>query len=161
MKKSAILYMVAMFVLLAMSKTSVNAQDCDPVTRTQMRSMLVQLGYEVKDLETEPGKEKYSIKTTSHNLNIYVAVEQSANSKYIWLTANLGDAPPDTSIRYRKLIRENAIIQPSLFYTSTSGLLMMGLPLENKGLTNVFLRDRIETISNNVGKTRHLWDWQE
>ncbi len=134
------------------------AQDCDPINAQQLRAMLVQLGYEVKDLETAVGKEKYSIMTKSHSLDIPIALELSASKRYIWLTVNLGSAPADTSSKHAALLKENSKVQPCLFYiTATSKLLMMGLPLDNRGVTNVFLRERLETVSKNVGSTEYIW----
>jgi len=159
MKKSRLLMMSLLliaFTIPVMEK--LQAQDCEPVTRPQLRSMLVQLGYAVNDLETAPGKEKYSIKTTVDGLDIPIGLELSGNSKYIWLTVNLGKAPSDTSSKYTSLIKENSRTQPSLFYVTNSGLLMMGLPVDNRGLTNALLRERIESISKHVANTEDIWD---
>src|SRR5437016_13553875 len=61
-------------------------QTQDQLDRKQLHDMLSQLGYDVKDLDTAPGKEKYSFSMERGGLNIPVAAEISANGKYIWLT---------------------------------------------------------------------------
>lgn len=157
MKKLHLSVRILAITLPLLVSLAAKAQDCSAITRQQLRSMLVELGYEVKDLETEPGKEKFSVMTRSNSLDIPVGIEQSPSSKYIWLTVNLGTAPADTSSKYKALIRENAKTQPCLFYSTASGLLMMGLPLDNRGISNTILRDRIDAVSRNVGNTKQIW----
>jgi hypothetical protein len=132
-------------------------QTCEQIDRKQLREKLVQLGYEIKDIVTDPGKEKYSVTLTRDALDIPVALELSANAKYIWLTVNLGSAKAETSILNSAFLKQNAKIQPSMFYVTEKGLLMMGLPINNLGVTNAFLRDRIESIAGNVGSTKSIW----
>jgi hypothetical protein len=158
MKKCLSLF-VGLFAIafIAPSLSQANAQDCDQVTRLQLRSMLVELGYEVKDIVTTPGSEKFSITTNNNALDIPIGLELSPSLRYIWLTVNLGPAPADTSRTHGLLMRENGKTQPSLFYVTSSGLLMMGLPVDNRGVTNTSLRERIETISKNVGSTKDIW----
>jgi hypothetical protein len=126
------------------------------VDRKQLRDMLTQLGYEVNDVVKDAGKEKYSVKFTNNGLDIPVGYEISPSNSYIWLTANLGEAPTD-SAKFLGLLKENAKIQPSFFYITSSGRLMAALPIENRGVTNVILRQRSETFSENVGKTKEIW----
>ena len=71
-----------------------SVQGPDQIDRKQLRAMLVRLGFEVKDLVTDPGKEKYSAVITREDLDIPIGFEISGNGNYIWLTVNLGDAPP-------------------------------------------------------------------
>lgn len=142
------------FVIIA----SVNGQQsCDQITRMQLREKLVQLGYDVKDLVKDAGKEKFSVTLTKEGLDIPIAVEISGNAKYIWLTVNLGNPPSQLEAMNNTLLKKNADIQPSFFYVTEAGKLMMGLPLNNLGITNAFLRDRMESIAGNVVSTRSLW----
>jgi hypothetical protein len=150
--------LVAMF--LVMGSNTAKAQNCDPVSHQTLRSMAVQLGYTVTDIVAIPGKEKFSIMINSSGLDIPIALEISPSKKYIWLTVNLGKAPADTSLRNASLLKQNAIIQPCQFYVSGSGLTMMGLPLENSGITNAFLREKLEQVSKNVGNTEYIWKQQ-
>jgi hypothetical protein len=45
---------------------------------------LGQLGYEVKDIVKDAGKEKFSVTLNKEGLDIPVAAEISGNTKYIW-----------------------------------------------------------------------------
>src|SRR5688572_28734859 len=129
-------------------------QNCEPLTRPQIRQMLVQMAYEVKDIVTDPGKEKYSIVITREGLDVPIGIELSGNTKYIWLTVNLGDFKPDNSTRNIELLKQNGKIQPQQFDVTESGRLMLGLPMENRGVSNVMLREKLEAFAGNVGKTK-------
>lgn len=142
---------------LVLIATGNGQQTCDQITRAQLRDKLVQLGYEVKDLVKDAGKEKFSVTLTKEGLDIPIAVEISGNTKYIWLTVNLGNPPTQLEAMNNTLLKKNADIQPSFFYITEGGKLMMGLPLNNLGITNAFLRDRMESIAGNVVSTRSLW----
>jgi hypothetical protein len=121
----------------------------------QLREMLSQLGYEIKDLNTEAGKEKYSVKVERDGLNIPVAFEISPSKAYVWLTINLGETP--SAERALELLKQNSKIQPSQFYVTSNGRLMIALPLENRNVTNALIRNRMDALSANVGRTQEFW----
>ena len=149
---SLILLVLSTFMMFGFAATQ--AQQID---RKQLKDMLVQLGYDVKDIVTDPGKEKYSVTFTRDGLDIPVGFEISPSGSYIWLTANLGAAPTTGSQKTLDLLKENAKIQPTFFYVTESGRLMAALPVENRGVTNAILRARAETVSGNIGKTKETW----
>ena len=132
-------------------------QSSTKIDRKQLRTMLSQLGYEVKDLETAPGKEKYSFTIQQGGLNIPIAAEISANENYIWLTVFCKDGAPagDKAVN---LLKRNADIQPSQFYVTKSNKTMLGLCIENHEITNAVLRQRVEKIAADVVSTKD--DWQ-
>ena len=135
-----------------------NQQDgCQPLTRTQMKEKLDQLGYVVTDIETQAGKEKYSVMLNKGGLDIPVGAEISPNNRFIWLTVNLGNPRAASDTMNNTLLKQHAKIQPCQFYITSRGLLMMGLPVENKGVTNAYLRDRLESIAGNVADTKAYW----
>ena len=129
----------------------------EQVDRKQLREMLVQLGYEVTDIVKDAGKEKYSVNFEKADINIPIGYEISPSGSYIWLTANLGDAPTSGSDKTLQLLKQNSKIQPTFFYITDSGRLMVALPVENRGVTNAILRLRSETIADNIGKTKDIW----
>ena len=135
----------------------VGFQSGDQIDRKQLRDMLTQLGYEVKDLDTTAGKEKYSFSVEKAGLNIPVAAEISANNNYIWLTVfcKQGDPAGDKAV---SLLKRNAEIQPSQFYLTKSSKLMVGLAIENHGVNNALLRQRAEKIVEDVANSKD--DWQ-
>ncbi|HVL39251.1 MAG TPA: hypothetical protein VM328_07655 [Fimbriimonadaceae bacterium] len=144
----------SLFLIIAGFARQQNAQ----LERKQLRSMLEQLGYELKDIVTTPGEEKVSFVLVRDELDIPIGAEISGNNAYIWYTVNLGEAQPDSSNKHALLLKENAKVQPSHFYISSRGLLMMGLAIENRNVTNAMLRQRAESIAANVAKTREIWE---
>ena len=132
-------------------------QSCGPITRSQLREMVTQLGYTVTDIVKDAGKEKFSISITKEGLDIPVAAEISGNGQYIWLTVNLGPAKPADGTRSFALLKQVAITQPSHFYVTESGTQMMGLAVENRGISNAILRERFESISSRVGESKAIW----
>ncbi|MCC7230859.1 MAG: hypothetical protein IT203_10730 [Fimbriimonadaceae bacterium] len=127
------------------------------IDRKQLREMLVQLGYEVSDLSSEAGKEKYSVKFTTADLNIPVGYEISPSGSYIWMTVNLGEAPKEPSAKCLELLKQNGKVQPTFFYITEAGRLMGALAVENRGVTNAILRQRSEFLIGNIGKTKDVW----
>lgn len=151
-------YGVFGFIALLLSSIALLGFFQSPqIDRKQLRDMLVQLGYEVTDIVKDPGKEKYSVKFTKEGLDIPVGFEISPSNSYIWLTVNLGPAPSETATKNFALLKQNAKIQPTFFYVTDSGRLMAALAVENRGVTNAILRQRAEAISDNVGKTKAIW----
>jgi hypothetical protein len=132
------------------------SQECGPINQTKLRDLLSQLGYTPKDLVTTPGKEKYEIKINRGGLDVPMGLEISPSTNYIWLTVFLGKAPSDSS-RYFQLIKQNSKIQPALFYVTDSGNLMMGLPVDNRGINNSLLKRYTDFIAGKVADTKEYW----
>ncbi len=147
----------AFLLLISLVSFKTVQQDCTPVGRVQIKTMLVQLGYVVKDIVTDPGKEKYSVTLINNGLDIPIGIEQSPSGRYIWLTANLGQADSTQGHKYYALLKRNGVIQPSQFYITSSGRLMAGHAIENKGVTNFLVRERLESLANRVGESKALW----
>lgn len=131
-------------------------QTSDKIDRKQLRDMLSQLGYELKDIEKTEGKEKYSFTFSRGGLDIPVGAEISPSGSYIWYTVNLGEVP--SGEKSLELLRKNSEIQPCFFYvTKSSSRLMMALPIENRNVTNAILRLRAEKIVDDVANSKSVW----
>ena len=133
-----------------------NGQNCEPLNTAQLKKMLTELGYTTKDLETKPGKEKYEVKHTLRAFDVPVGYEISPSTNFIWLTVMLGKHKTDTSYSFA-LLKHNAKIQPCFFYITASGNLMMGLAVENRGVTNAILRKHTDKILNDVIDNAAVW----
>lgn len=142
--------------MLSFAQTT-KAQNCAPIAAADLRRMLVELGYEVKDANTTVDKEKYEISILSGGLNVPIRLELSGSKGYIWLTAYLGKTFADSSPKNWALLKRNAVIQPSQFYVTEAGNLMMALPVENRGVTNVTLRKATEMLSTRVSENKLYW----
>lgn len=154
-KREFFLGFVFAFVVAALYGFS--SFQTEKIDRKQLRDMLVQLGYEVTDIVKDEGKEKYSVKFTKDGLDIPVGFEISPSNSYIWLTVNLGEAPTESAPKCFALLKQNSKIQPTFFYITDSGRLMCALAIENRGVTNAILRQRADSVSDNVGKTKDTW----
>ena len=143
--------------LVSLSPLNGQAQDCNAMTRTELRAMLVELGYTVIDLEKAEGKQKYQVNMSANGLNVPVGYEISPSNNFIWLTVNLGNPPSETSTTNNTLLKQNAIIQPCFMYITEKGRLMMGLAVENRGLTNAVLKRHSDFIAKRVGETKSYW----
>ena len=130
--------------------------DCGPINQTKLKELLVQLGYTPKDIISTPGKEKYEIKLNRGGLDVPMGLEISGSTNYIWLTVFLGKAPSDSS-KYFQLLKQNSKIQPALFYVTDSGNLMMGLPVDNRGINNALLKRYTEFIAGKIADTKDTW----
>ncbi len=151
---------VAAILLLVVSSLAIfgfSRLQSQQIDRKQLREMLVQLGYEVTDIVKDEGKEKYSTKFSRNDLDIPIGYEISPSGTYVWLTVNLGEAPTTGSDKTLQLLKQNAKIQPTFFYITESGRLMAALPVENRAITNAIIRMRSESLAENVGKTKDVW----
>lgn len=148
------------FLLVAFSlciiTLSSKAQSCEPITSPKLREMLEQLGYTVKDIGTSSA-EKYEVKTKTASFDVPVGYEISPSTNFIWLTVFLGPAKADTSLKNIALLKQNAIIQPCFFYVTAKGNLMMGVAVENRGVTNAILRRHTEKLIADVSSTATYW----
>lgn len=134
-----------------------NAQNCDVITRAQLKEKLEQMGFEVKTLNEKAGEEKYSVSHPGSGFNVPVGYEISASTNFIWLTTFLGKTDTANSVKNLKIIKENANIQPSFFYITAKGNLMMAVAVENRGVTNAILRRHIDKLVADVSKTSAIW----
>ena len=134
-----------------------NAQNCDVITRPQLKEKLEQMGFEVKTINDKVGEEKYSVSHPGSGFNVPVGYEISPSTNFIWLTTFLGKADTTNAEKSLRMVRENANIQPSFFYITAKGNLMMGVGIENRGITNAILRRHIDKLVADVSKTSAIW----
>lgn len=120
-----------------------------------LKSMLEGLGNEVKTLNADAGKEKYEATFTSGTFNVPVAFEISPSTNYIWLTVSLG---ADTATKdHQELLKQNAALQPSFFYITSKGNLMMGQHIDNRRVTPVIMKRTIDKLVADVAKSATVW----
>lgn len=130
-------------------------QDDIQLSATKLKAVVEGLGYEVKALSTEEGKEKYEFKVTKGSLDVPMAVEISPSKNYIWLTVFLGPSKPNHP--FEELLKKNGAIQPSFFYITSKGNLMMGIPMDNRSVNPASMKRNIDKIAADVSDTESLW----
>jgi hypothetical protein len=121
----------------------------------QLKSAIEGLGYETKALNTEAGKEKYEFKLTRGGLDVPIAAEISPSKNFIWLTVFLGEPKADKAL---ELLKQNGKIQPTNFYVTDKGSLMLGFAIDNRSMTAAILRQRIDKLTDDTVKTRSYWE---
>jgi hypothetical protein len=134
-----------------------HAQNCDVITRAQLKEKLEQMGFTVKTINAEAGKDKYSVDHPGTGFNVPVGYEISPSTNFIWLTANLGKSENITPEKALDMVKENGKIQPSFFYITASGFVMMAVAVENRGITAAILRRHIDKFVADVSKTSAIW----
>lgn len=128
-----------------------------PLTYPQLVAMLRGMGYEPKELSTDPAKPKSEVQTKTAKFNVPIAFEISPSGRFIWLTIKLGDSgvSGDTAIR---ILQRGASIQPTQFYLTSKNELMIAMPIDNRDVTPAYLRFVIEKLDADVDSTADLWN---
>ena len=152
------LRLLTLFVMTTICTLSTHAQNCGPMDRPTLKKMIGELGYEVRDLESTPGKEKYEVTISKQGFNVPMAYEISPSTNYIWITVFLGKAPAAGDTTNASLLHQNFIIQPCQFYVTDKGNLMMGLAIENRGVSNAILKRLSDMVSDKVVQTSTYWN---
>jgi len=156
-KKRLIRFATLFFFLCIIVSTS-SAQDCGPINSSKLKELLIGMGFAVKNTNDQGKPDKFEIKNSNAGLDIPTTYEISASTNYIWLTVYLGKADYEDSAEINtELLKQNAAIQPCLFYITAKGNLMMGLPVENRAVTAAVLKRCNDFISKNVGNTKFYW----
>lgn len=130
-------------------------------TAKDLKSTLEGMGYELKVLEDEVGKEKWEFTISRHELDIPVGAEISASKNYIWLTVYLGDIKDIGAVKASKLVgllKGNAKVQPAQFYITDSDGLWCALPMDNRGVTAPIMKRCVDLLVDAVGKNQDLWE---
>lgn len=120
-------------------------------TGADLKKALSELGYEAKALS----EKKWEVTLTKSGFDVPIGAEFSESKSYVWLTAYLGKDP--TEAKALGLLKQNSKTQPSHFYVTDKGWLMMGLPVENRGLTNAVLRKNLDKIATDVAESAEYW----
>lgn len=149
--RATILLLIAGLFALSSSQVA-SRQDEGKWDTARLQSALTELGYETKELSSS--KWEFTVKTTGFNIPIGAEISPSGN--YLWLTVFLGKEP--TEAKSLVLLKKNGSIQPSFFYVTEKGSLMMAIACENRALTNVALRRSIEKLRDDVDKTSEAWN---
>jgi hypothetical protein len=148
-------------VLLALASATavplVVGQDTQ-LSAAQLKEMITNAGYEVKALNEEAGKEKFEFTVKTEEFDVPIAAEISGSRNYVWLTVYLGDAPKPDSTKCHAMLSRNFKIQPSQFYITERGALMMGFAMENRNMNPVVFRRTFAKLADDVVKTADIWN---
>lgn len=127
-----------------------------PVDALELKGMVENMGYTTKLLNEEKGKEKFEFSITRPDFNVPVGAEVAPSKNYVWFTVFLG-TPPKSIDRHTELLRKNNAIQPSFFYITDKGNLMMAVPVDNRGITPAIVKRVTDKLADDVSKTASVW----
>jgi hypothetical protein len=150
----------AVVAAIALVPSRIGAQGAaGQLDATKLRDLIRNMGYEVKDLNTEAGKEKYSFEIKTEKHNVPMGAEISPSKNYIWLTVNLGSTSqyadlPDRSV---KLLKQNAAIQPDFFYITSKDNLMLAVAADNRNMGPADFKRLVDKLAKDVDDTATIW----
>jgi len=152
------LSMIALGGAIALTPSLV--PQSDTIDAPKLKSMIEGLGYEVKEINKEVGKEKFEFTLRTEGFNVPVGAEISPSKNYIWFTVFLGKPPTDVA-KHTALLKQNQKVQPNFFYiTESAGNLMMGIGVDNRAVTAVVIKRVTDKLAADVGKTASDWQTQ-
>lgn len=138
------------------------AQDSSAASKLDaagLKAMITNLGYTLKDLNTEPGKEKFEFAVEKEGFNIPIAAEISPSKNFVWLTCFLGKYTDlkDPKDRAEKALRQNQKMQPTFFYVTDKDNLMIGTALENRALDASIMKRFVDKLGADVSSSSAVW----
>jgi hypothetical protein len=132
-----------------------------PLTEQELSAMLETLGYEPKTFKTAPG-DLYVVRIPSGPWTYAVRVSLSRDRKKVWLTnwvTRLEATEEVPAALWPKLVEANFRYGPAHFsYEAKARQLVLGLPLDNRGITLGFLRQELDRLVQTSNQTILLWD---
>lgn len=121
-----------------------------------LQKMVDGMGYTTKMLNEEKGKEKFEFTIKAEGFDVPIAAEVSPSKNYVWFTVLLGKASEDGA-KNTALLKENFKIQPDFFYITEKGNLMMGIAVDNRGVSPAVIKRVTDKLSEDVSKTSKVW----
>jgi hypothetical protein len=145
---------------LAVAAGFATLQSEDKLDAVGVSKMVQGMGYELKTLNTEVGKEKYEFTISKGGLDIPIAAEVSPSKNYIWFTIFFGEAPVAAQANGAKmhaLLNWNFKVQPAQFYITDKGNLMMAYAIDNRNVTPALMRRVIDKIVDDAVRSKDAW----
>jgi len=137
-----------------------SVQGADRLDAASMKALVSGLGYELKTLNAEEGKEKYEFTITKGGLDIPVAAEISASTNYVWFTIFFGEGPSAAEAKGPKmhaLLNWNFKVQPCQFYITDKGNLMLAVAVDNRGINAAVMRRVIDKLIDDAVRSKDAW----
>lgn len=160
MKRLVVLPLAAASIMAVGFITSgfAGAQGEEPVrlSADELKTMLTNMGHELKQIGKEPGKEKWEFAVKTPGFNVPVGAELSPSKQFIWLTVSLG--PLSEKQDLKELMRLGGRVQPTQVYLSSKDTLMMAFPVDNRSVTPSVMKLRIDKLTDDVEKSASVWN---
>lgn len=145
------------FLLFAAFLAASLPAAADPVDFPRLMEQLEGLGYTPKLLSKEGDNPKSEITATSGSWTVHLSFEVSPSKRFIWVSAFLGDAGHITGDKALGILKREASIQPTGFWITGAGGLMIGMYVDNRDVTPDHLKFVIDKLVRDVEATSGLW----
>lgn len=129
------------------------------VTFDELQGMVAGMGYTTKPLPPAEGgpATKFEFTVVTSEFNVPMGLEVSKSGRYIWCTASLGEFKKGGDAAL-ELLKQNASLQPTSFWLTSKGFLMIGIAIDNREVTPEHLRFVFDKLAADVGKSAAVWN---
>lgn len=148
----------AMVLACAMSAAAMPAM-ADPLSYAQLKSMVEGMGYTPNDLTKTPDAPIFEVTLTTANFKIPLAMEVSKSGRYVWVRATLGPSKL-TGDGALTMLRKQGELQPTMFWLNSTGVLLVGMAVDNREITPAHLRFVMDKVAADIDSTSALWNPQ-
>ena len=146
-----------MILACAVGATAMPAM-ADPLTHTQVKWMVEGMGYPTKEVG-KADSPLLEVTLTTANFTIPLGFEVSKSGRYVWVRATLG-ASKLTGEQALAVLKKQGELQPTMFWLNNSGILLIGMAIDNRDITPAHLKFVMDKIAADIDSTASLWQGQ-
>lgn len=127
------------------------------LTYSQLQNMATNMGYAPNQISEGADSPKFEIQTKSGTFNVPLGLEISPSGRFVWISANLGQITlnGDQAI---SILKRGTSVQPTQFWYTDKGNLMIGMAIDNRDVTTAYLRFVIDKVGADVAATADIWN---
>lgn len=128
-----------------------------PLTYSQLMNMATNMGYTPNTISQGTDTPKFEIQTKSGTFNVPLGLEVSPSGRFVWVSANLGQKTL-TGEQALSILRRGTSVQPTQFWYTDKGNLMIGMAIDNRDVTPAYLRFVLDKVGADVASTQDIWN---
>jgi len=131
------------------------------LTDDSLKTMLDNLGYDVRASKSADGKPMYYVKLKRDTWEFEISVVLRSDISMLWLTCGVADLPPTDKVPaevLEKMLAKSDELGPTHFGMKKSRRVYLNCPLQNKDITPASLRKNLEQLADDVKGTEDLWN---
>jgi hypothetical protein len=128
-----------------------------PLTYSQLQNMATNMGFAPNQVSQGTDTPKFEIQTKAGTFNVPLGLEVSPSGRFVWVSANLG-VKTLTGDQAMAILRRGTAVQPTQFWYTDKGNLMIGMAIDNRDVTPAYLRFVIDKVGADVTSTADIWN---
>lgn len=128
-----------------------------PLTYVQLMNMATNMGYTPVTITKGTENPKFEIKTKSGTFDVPLGLEITPSGRFVWVSVNLGQKTL-TGDQAMAILRRGATVQPTQFWYTSNGNLMLGMAIDNRDVTPAYLRFVLDKVGADVSSTADIWN---